>query len=120
GHELGPGITSLNAELGWVVRFAKEFRGRTALAAQRDAGGFPVLRGIQTASRRPLRQGQVVLLDGAPIGELTSGNFSPSLGVGIGLALLPATVSPGAVLSVDVRGTPEPATCVELPFVRSR
>jgi aminomethyltransferase len=121
GHELGPGITSLNAELGWVVRFDKpEFRGKAALEAQRDAGGYPVLRGVQTSSRRPLRQDQAVLRNGEPVGTLTSGNFSPSLGVGIGLALLPADVQPGDELAVDVRGTAEPAVCVALPFVTKK
>jgi len=119
GHELGPGITSLNAELGWVVRFDKgEFRGSKPLAAQRDAGGFPVLRGVQTASRRPLRSDQAVLRNGEQIGILTSGNYSPSMGCGIGMALLPPDVQPGDELAVDVRGTAEPATCVALPFLR--
>ena len=121
GHELGPGITPLNAGLGWVVRWDKgDFRGRAALERQRDAGVTPLLRGVRTSSRRPLRADLPVLRDGEEVGVLTSGNFSPSLGCGIGMAFLPAEIEPGAELAVDVRGKAEPATCVPLPFVGGR
>ena len=59
--------------------------------------------------------------DGARIGEVTSGTFSPSLRTGIGLALLDAAagVEEGAELSVDVRGRPQPMDVVKPPFVPS-
>ena len=59
--------------------------------------------------------------DGGRIGEVTSGTFSPTLKVGIGLALLDtaAGVAEGAEVSVDVRGRPQPAEVVKPPFVES-
>lgn len=119
GHELGPGITSLQAGLGWAVRFDKgPFRGSEVLAAERDAGPSRRLRGLVTEGRRPAREGSVVLRDGTEIGVVTSGNFSPELGHGIALAFVPADVSLGDHLTVDVRGTPLAATVVDLPFIR--
>jgi aminomethyltransferase len=119
GHELGPGITSLQAGLGWVVRFDKgSFRGSEPLAAEHRAGPSRRLRGLATAGRRPAREGSAVLADDATIGVVTSGNFSPELGHGIALAFLPPEVETGAQLEVDVRGQRLGATVVDLPFVR--
>ena len=65
GHELGPGITPLQAGLGWVVRWDKgDFRGREPLAAEKERGIARRLRGIATEGRRPPRSGQRVLVDG--------------------------------------------------------
>jgi aminomethyltransferase len=121
GHELGPGITTLNAGLGWVVSWDKgDFRGRAALAAQREAGVDPVLRGLRTEGRRPPRSDQAVLRDGVPIGRVSSGNFSPMLECGIALAFVPPDVEVGDELAIDVRGEPLPARCVETPFLPKR
>jgi aminomethyltransferase len=119
GHELGPGITPLQAGLGWVVAWDKPggFRGREALDAERAAGPRRRLAGLATAGRQPPRAGYPVILDGSPLGEVTSGNFSPVLGHGIALALLPPGVEPGSEVSLDARGRPMAATVVSLPFV---
>jgi aminomethyltransferase len=120
GHELGPGITPLQAGLGWVVRWDKgPFRGREALEAERMAGPARRLRGIATEGRRPPRAGQAVVLDGAAAGEVTSGNFSPVLGHGIALAFLPPEVEVGAEVGVEVRpgGDVLPGRVVKTPFV---
>jgi len=118
GHELGPGITSLQAGLGWVVAWDKEtFIGREAALAERAAGATRRLRGIATEGRRPTRAGCVVSIDGAPAGEVTSGNFSPVLGHGIALGFLPPDIEMGTSVSVDVRGTPVAGTVVSTPFV---
>jgi aminomethyltransferase len=55
---------------------------------------------------------------GAPIGEVTSGNFSPTLERAIALAFLPPGTEDGAAVQVELRGTPVPATVVKPPFVR--
>jgi aminomethyltransferase len=121
GHELGAGITPLNAGLGWVVAWDKgDFPGRAALEAQRAAGVSPVLRGLRVEGRRPPRAEQAVLREGVEVGRVTSGNFSPVLGCGIALALLEAGLETGEELVIDARGTELAATVVELPFVRSR
>ena len=117
GHELGPGITPLQAGLGWVVSWDKgDFRGRRALLAERDRGVARRLGGLVVQGRRPPRAEQAVLVDGRPAGVVTSGNFSPMLGQGIALAFLPPEVLPGSAAVVDQRGTPVPATVVKPPF----
>jgi aminomethyltransferase len=118
GHELGEGITPLQAGLGWVVRWDKgDFRGREALAAERDQGPARRLRGLLVEGRRPPRAGYPVLVGGQPVGEVTSGNFSPTLGQAVALAFLPPDVPDGATVAIDVRGTPVPAQVVKPPFV---
>jgi aminomethyltransferase len=121
GHELGPGITPLDAGLAWVVRFDKgDFRGRDALLAERERGITRRLRGLLGDDRQIPRAGCPVLLDGAPVGEVTSGNFSPTLERGIALAFLPRDVESGTPVTIDVRGRPVPATVVPTPFVNQR
>ena len=120
GHELGPGITPLQAGLGWVVAWDKPgaFRGRDALLAERERGVSRLLRGLATEGRRPPRADSAVLVDGSPDGVVTSGNFSPILGHGIALAFLPPEVGEGSKVAIDVRGEPVPATVVPTPFVK--
>ena len=118
GHELGPGITPLQAGLGWVVAWRKdEFRGRHALEVERAAGVPRLLRGIVTEGRRPPRGGSSILIDGAMVGQVTSGNYSPVLEHGIALAFLPPDVADGAEVAVDVRGTTMRGRVVPTPFV---
>ena len=123
GHELGAGITSLQAGLGWVVGWDKPegFRGKDALAHERDGGG-PArrLRGIVVEGRQPPREGYPVLLDGEPAGAVTSGNFSPVLGQGIALAFLPPSAEPGTAVEVEARGKRIPGEIVKLPFVSKK
>ena len=118
GHELGPGITPLQAGLGWVVAFGKpSFRGRAALVAERDRGIERHLVGVATEGRRPARADCDVLVDGRVVGQVTSGNFSPVLGHGIALAFVPPDVGEGTAVEIDVRGTPLPGVVVATPFV---
>jgi aminomethyltransferase len=120
GHELGPGITPLQAGLGWVVAWDKPsgFRGRDALVAERERGVARRLRGLATEGRRPPRADQAVLVAGERAGVITSGNFSPVLGHGIALAFLPPGVEDGTEVAIDVRGEHVPATVVPTPFVK--
>lgn len=121
GHELGAGITSLQAGLGWVVAWSKdEFRGREALDAERAAGVSRLLMGIITEGRRPPRADCSVFVDDQPVGIVTSGNFSPVLGHGIALAFMPPSTEVGAEVVVDVRGAGLPGRVVSTPFVAKR
>jgi aminomethyltransferase len=119
GHELGPGITPLQAGLGWVVGWDKgDFRGRAPLEAEREAGVSRRLRGLLAESRRPPRAGQTVLDGDRPVGEVTSGNYSPLLERGIALAFVEPAIVVGAALTVDVRGSELPVSVVKPPFTR--
>lgn len=118
GHELGPGISPLQAGLSWVVAMDKpEFRGRSAVLAERATGPSRRLRGIMLEGRRPARPGYVVSWNGRPCGAVTSGNFSPVLGHAIALALLEVEVPEGAEVAVDLRGTAGQGRVVSPPFV---
>jgi aminomethyltransferase len=121
GHELGPGITPLQAGLGWVVAWDKpEFRGRAALLAEREQGVHRRLAGIATEGRRPPRTECAVVIDGQPVGVVTSGNYSPVLEHGIALAFLPPDTAVGTAVSIDVRGTLLAGRVVDTPFVAKR
>jgi aminomethyltransferase len=62
---------------------------------------------------------RVLLVADVPLGEVTSGTFSPTLRTGIGLALLASQVTDGAEVSVDVRGRREVFTVTRPPFVQT-
>jgi aminomethyltransferase len=120
GHELGPGITPLQAGLGWVVAWDKgDFRGRAPLAAEKERGVARRLRGFVVEGRRPPRADCAVLVDGRAVGEITSGNFSPTLERGIALGFVPPEVTEGDQVSIDIRGTAVPAQVVRTPFYKA-
>lgn len=122
GHELGEGITPLQANLEWVVAWKKgPFRGSEALAREKEAGVARHLVGISIDGRRPARDGSRVLsADGTDIGFVSSGNFSPTLGHCVALAFVSGAVEPGDTVSLDVRGTHIPGTVVKTPFVAKK
>jgi len=119
GHELGPGITPLQAGLGWVVGWDKPgFQGRAALAAEKAQGVSRRLTGVLLEDRQLPRDGCTVLIDGEPAGTVTSGNLSPVLGRGVALAFLPPKTPPGTVVQVDIRGRTATGQTVKPPFVK--
>jgi len=121
GHELSPSITPLEAGLSPFIKWDKpgDFLGRAALAQQRERGltrrlaGLKVDGGIARAGypvTRPADSGQ---------GVVTSGTYSPTLGVPIALALLPtAWTRVGTGVEVHIRQRRVPASVVRLPFYR--
>ena len=119
GHELSLDITPVQAGLAWAVGWDKPaFAGRDALAAERASGPRRRLRGLVAVERAIPRPGMPVLsADGATIGEMTSGTFSPTLKQGIGLALLDPAIAEGDEVVVDVRGRQARFTVTKPPFV---
>ncbi|WP_431963396.1 glycine cleavage system aminomethyltransferase GcvT [Nocardia sp. bgisy134] len=123
GHELSLEISPVQARAGWAVGWKKpEFWGKAALEKEKSAGPRRTLLGLKALDRGVLRQGQSVLRDGEPVGETTSGTFSPTLKVGIALALLDtdADLEPGNEVEVDVRGRRLRCEIVKPPFVQAR
>jgi aminomethyltransferase len=120
GHELTEDTTPFEAGLGWVVRPDKgEFIGRDALLRRRAAGPRRRLVGLALAEPGVPRAGYRILLDGAPIGAVTSGTKSPSLGKGIGLGYVErAEMDPGTAVGVEIRTRNVAAHVVALPFYR--
>ncbi|WP_036921535.1 glycine cleavage system aminomethyltransferase GcvT [Propionicicella superfundia] len=120
GHELSLDVLPAQAGLGRVVAIDKDdFVGRDAVLAG-PAAGAPVLVGLAAEGRRAGRAGYAVLdATGRPVGEITSGVLSPTLGHPVAMAYVsPAVAEPGTVLAFDVRGTAIPATVTTLPFYR--
>lgn len=121
GHELSLEISPVQASANWAVGWKKEnFWGRNALLAQREAGAKRVLRAIASLDRGIPRAGmELKSPSGDVVGVLTSGTFSPTLKVGIGLALVDAKFAVGDHLSLDVRGRVSDVVITKFPLVES-
>ena len=122
GHELGDGITSLQAGLEWVVAWGKpDFFGKAALLNEKERGVSRRLVGISIPGRRPARDGTRVLdTAGLEVGFVSSGNFSPTLGHCVAMAFVTPSVSLGDSVSMDVRGTLIDGVVVATPFVAKK
>ena len=120
GQDLSVDISPVQARSGWAVGWDKpNFWGRDALLAEKQVGPRRLLRGLQSTDRGIPRAHMSISRDGAPVGGVTSGTFSPTRRIGIGLALLDASVSEGDEVQVDVRGRPSTMLVVRPPFVPS-
>ena len=120
GHELSLHSTTLEAGLGWVLGWKKAtFTGHDAVALELQSGVTRLLTGVASAGRQPLRDGAEVVAGDRSLGTLTSGNFSPVLGHGIGMGLLTPGLEPGRDVTVVLRGREIPATVTALPFIRT-
>ena len=119
GQDLGPGRTPLEAGLGWAVALDKPTLPGGDVLRRQAAEGVPSrLRGLRTGDRRSIpRVHQSVHVGDEVVGEVTSGSFSPTLGLGIAMAYVRPEVEPGAAVQVDIRGRRAPATVVTPPFV---
>jgi aminomethyltransferase len=118
GQDLSLDITPVQARCGWAVGWKKEaFWGRDVLLAEREAGARRLLWGLEGLERAIPRPHMAVSRDGRPLGEVTSGTFSPTRKVGIALALLGREASEGDEVTVDVRGRPAAFRVVKPPFV---
>ncbi|MGK3954586.1 glycine cleavage system aminomethyltransferase GcvT [Arthrobacter sp. R4] len=125
GNELSLEGDPFAAGLGPVVALSKEgdFVGKAALAAKKEAGAGVTtgrrLVGLKGLGRRAGRGHYPVLNDGAVVGEVTSGQPSPSLGYPVALAYVDvAFMEPGTALDIDLRGKTEPFEVVALPFYK--
>ena len=121
GHELSLEISPVQASAGWAIGWKKEsFRGSDVLKSQREAGLVRTLKALKSNDRGIPRAGMAIKnAEGAEIGIVTSGTFSPSLKVGIALALIEPQYDVGDVVTIDVRGRESSATINSLPFMPS-
>jgi aminomethyltransferase len=121
GHELSLQISPVEASAGWAVGWKKDsFIGSDVLKVQREGGATRKSFAIKSLDRGIPRAGMSVKnLNGENVGEITSGTFSPSLKIGIGLALLKSDIEIGQTLVIDVRGRDSQCEVVKLPFVTS-
>jgi len=115
GQDLDAATTPLEADLGWVVSWDHDFVGRDALEKQREHGVERRLVGFRTEGRKIPRPGHRLRNAGAT-GTVTSGNFSPMLGRGIGMGYLHPPAS-GDAVEVEIRGEWIEASLVAPPFI---
>jgi len=121
GNDIDHTTTPLEAGLGWIVKLGKgDFIGRDVLERQREEGVERRLVGFEMVDRGIARHGYPVLLDegsGEPVGTVTSGTQSPTLGKALGMTYLPISATEvGQEFTVQIRNRAARARVVELPF----
>jgi aminomethyltransferase len=119
GQDMDETVGPLESGLGWTVAWEpadRDFVGRAALEALRENPDRRSFVGLLLTGRGVLRSHQPVLAEGRPVGEVTSGGFSPTLERSIALARVQPGL--GESCAVEIRGKPVPARVVKTPFVR--
>ncbi|WP_431124324.1 glycine cleavage system aminomethyltransferase GcvT [Flagellimonas flava] len=120
GNDIDDTTSPLEAGLGWITKFTKDFVNSEALAAQKEAGIARKLIAFELQERGIPRQGySIVDADGNEIGKVTSGTMSPSLSKGIGLGYVPKEFSQvDTEIFIQIRKAQVKATIVKLPFYK--
>ena len=120
GHEIDEETTLLEASLGWITKLNKgDFIGREALQRQKDEGLKRKLIGFEVTDRGIARDGQDIVIDGARVGNVTSGSPAPFLKKNIGVGYVPTEfANVGREIQIDVRGKLIGAQIVPLPFYK--
>ncbi len=120
GNDLSPERNPIEAGLGWCCAEATGFIGSEAVARARAEGPAERLAPFKIEGAGIPRQGNPVLAGGEEVGTVTSGSFSPSLEIGIGLAYLRSDLAePGTGIEIDVRGKRRPARIASKPLYES-
>ena len=120
GNDIDDTTSPIESGLGWITKFSKDFTNSKALKTEKEQGPKRKLIAFQLEERGIPRQGYDILdNNGNPIGKVTSGTMSPSLGKGIGLGYVPSEISGlGNKISIQIRKKTIPATVVKLPFYK--
>jgi aminomethyltransferase len=121
GHELSLDISPLEASASWAVGWDKsDFLGSKVLKNQKMVGPQRRSMALKSLDKNIPRAGMILKnVAGEIVGEVTSGTFSPTLKVGIALALVHAEIKVGDKLVIDIRGREGSVELVNLPFVAS-
>lgn len=119
GHELSDATSPIAARLAWCTDFSKSFVGDSPIKKDKENGTELLRVGFTMIDRGIPRQGYVLVdVNGSPIGEVTSGTSSPSLGVGIGMGYVKrAYAKTGTEIFVQIRGKNIKAAVTKLPFI---
>ena len=121
GQDISDTTTPLEAGLGWLVHWDKptDFIGRAVLEQQKAEGLTRKLVGLTLEGRNIARHDYPILSQGQPVGTVTSGTLSPTLGYPVALGYVPpALAKPGQTLEVAIRNKTFPATVVKRPFYK--
>ena len=120
GNDIDDTTSPIAAGLGWITKFKKDFVNRSRLEAEKADGPAQKLMGLVMDERGIPRQGyDVCTQDGEVVGRVTSGTMSPSLGHGIGMAYLDASLAKeGTALQVRIRNNNVACHVVRFPFYK--
>ncbi|NNC69604.1 MAG: glycine cleavage system aminomethyltransferase GcvT [Flavobacteriaceae bacterium] len=120
GNDINDTTSPIEAGLGWITKFTKEFTNSKELQKQKEHGTERKLIAFELNDRGIPRQGyDIVDGQGKKLGEVTSGTMSPSLKKGIGLGYVPSIFSDvGSKINIQIRKNAIPATVVKLPFYK--
>ena len=120
GNDINDTTSPIEAGLGWITKFSKEFTNSDNLQKQKEHGPERKLIAFELNDRGIPRQGyDIVDGNGKKIGEVTSGTMSPSLKKGIGLGYVPPVFTEvGSQIHIQIRKNAVPATIVKLPFYK--
>ncbi|MBV1924441.1 MAG: glycine cleavage system aminomethyltransferase GcvT [Flavobacteriaceae bacterium] len=120
GNDINDTTSPIEAGLGWITKFTKEFNNSENLLKQKEQGTERRLIAFELNDRGIPRQGyDIVDGNGNKIGEVTSGTMSPSLGKGIGMGYVPSIMkSVGTQIHIQIRKNAVPATIIKLPFYK--
>ena len=120
GNDIDDTTSPLEAGLGWITKFTKDFVNSEALKKQKEEGVTRKLVAFEMQEKAIPRHGyDIVNAEGEKIGEVTSGTMSPSLGKGIGLGYVPTELSKvGSDISIQIRKKAVPAKVVKLTFYK--
>lgn len=120
GNDIDDTTSPIEAGLGWITKFTKDFVNADALAKQKEEKPSRKLVAFELNARGIPRQGyDIVDEEGNTIGNVTSGTMSPSLSKGIGLGYVPTTSAKmGSQILIQIRKKAIPATVVKLPFYK--
>ncbi|MCY7283922.1 MAG: glycine cleavage system aminomethyltransferase GcvT [Cyanobacteria bacterium CAN_BIN43] len=122
GQDINEQTTPLEAGLGWVVHLDRkgDFIGRSVLEAQKQSGVSKRLVGLKLEGRNIARHDYPIFYEGEPVGTVTSGTLSPTLGYPIALGYVRSDLSKlSQLVDVEIRGKTYPATVVKRPFYKS-
>lgn len=121
GNDIDDTTSPIEAGLGWITKFTKDFVDREVLERQKTEGSNRRLVGFKLIDRGiPRKDYELVNADGNKIGVVTSGTMSPSLGYAIGLGYVEKEYkSPGAEIFVRIRNKDLKAEVVKLPFYKN-
>ena len=120
GNDIDDTTSPLEAGLGWITKFNKDFTNSASLKKQKELGISKTLVGFQLTQRGIPRQGYAIVdAQGNSIGRVTSGTMSPSMGMGIGLGYVPVALKEvGSQIHIQIRNKIVPAMVVKLPFYK--
>ena len=120
GNDINDTTSPLEAGLGWITKFTKDFVNSENLKKQKEAGVSQKLIGFELNERGiPRHDYQIVDKDGNEIGIVTSGTMAPSLNKGIGLGYVTTEhASVGSEIFIQIRKKAVPATVVKPPFYK--